>query len=62
MTFDDTIPDRVPFRRWGFHEADLEKFGVHCLKSVGQLSLERPVDVCAASVTSLILSAANMYQ
>ena len=51
MNLDVTIPDTVPFR-WGFHEADWERFGDHCLKSIGQLSLERLVDVCAASVTS----------
>ena len=49
MIFDVTILDRAPFRREGFHIADWEKFGDHCLKFVRQLSLERLVDVCAAS-------------
>lgn len=61
MNIDVTILDRAPFRRWGFHKADWERFGDRCLKSIGQLSLERLVDVCAASVTSLILSAVNLY-
>jgi hypothetical protein len=44
MNCDVTIPDKAPFRIWGFPKADWETFGEHCLNSVAELSLERPVD------------------